>query len=192
MTRLGGIFLAAALGAAAFGARADFSAADALVSAPVEVRGPLSASKVADLVEYAREGMFAHTEKNAVGAEARILSLDSVSAVMQTGPGRILSLNLLPLKNDTVIALIETLTSQQPDSRLTIYSRDWTPRPKLWSEPRPSEWGRVAPLPVLLVGYDYSPADGILTLTNNSEESAKMLQRMRYQWTPKGFKRIKE
>lgn len=184
--------LAAALGVAALGARADFSAADALVSAPVEVRGPLSASKVADLVEYAREGMFAHVEKNAAGAEARILSLDSVSAELQTGPGRVLKLNLLPLKGDTVIAVIETLTSQEPDSRMTVYSRDWAPLQKLWREPQPDEWGRVDPLPVLLVSYEFSPSDGVLTLTNNSEERAQMLPQMRYQWTPKGFKRLKK
>lgn len=192
MFRLKWILTAAALGVAAFGARADFTAADAVVSAPEQVRGPLSAHKLADLVEYARAGMIQHTEKNAAGSEARIWALDSLRAEVQTGPGRVVTLQLLPVRNDTVIAVIETLTSQQADSRMTIYSRHWQPQPKLWKEPKPSEWGRVDPLPILLVEYTYAPENGILTLTNNSEDKEKMLGRMQYKWTPKGFKRIKE
>ncbi len=186
-------FLAAALlSLAALCARADFTVADALISAPDYVRGALSAAKLADLVEYARAGMFNHTEKNAAGDDARISALDSLHAEVRTGSGRMLDFHLLPIKNDTVVAVIETLTSQKPDSRMTIYSRTWIPQPKLWREPKPSEWGRVDPLPILLVEYTYSPQDGILTLTNRSEEKDKMLPAMRYKWTPKGFRRIKE
>ncbi|MCM1309433.1 MAG: DUF3256 family protein [Bacteroides sp.] len=176
----------------AIAACAEFTATDALTSAPEEVRGPLSASKLADLVEYARAGMLSHTEKNAVGTEARFWHLDGVRAELQTGPGRTLTLQLLPVKNDTVIAVIETLTSQQPDSRMTIYSRNWVPQPKLWKEPKPSEWGKVDPLPILLVEYTYSADSGTLTLTNHSEEKDRMLPSMHYRWTAKGFKRIKE
>lgn len=183
------ILAAAFLSVAALGARADFTAADALISAPAEVRGPLSAAKLADLVEYARAGMFTHTEKNAAADDARIWALDSVHAEVQTGPGRMLAFHLLPLKNDTVVAVIETLTSQKPDSRMTVYSRAWVPQPKLWTEPKPSRWGRVEPLPVMLVEYNYSPEDGILTLTNHSELKDRMLPSMRYKWTPKGFKK---
>lgn len=192
MFRLKGILIAAVLGVAACGARADFTAADAVVSAPAQVRGPLSAQKLADLVEYARAGMMQHAEKNAAGSEARILALDSMRAEVQTGPGRMVTLQLLPVRNDTVVAVIETLTSQEADSRMTIYSRDWRLQSKLWKEPKPSEWGRVEPLPILLVEYAYAPEEGILTLTNNSEDKAKMLGQMRYRWTPKGFRRIKE
>ena len=192
MFRLKALLAAAALGVAAFAAHADFIVADAVVSAPEQVRGPLSKQKLADLVEYARAGMSRHTERNAAGSEARILAIDSVSARVQTGPGREVTLQLLPVKNDTVIAVIETLTSQVADSRMTIYARNWTPLPKLWKEPKPSEWGRVDPLPILLVEYAYAPESGILTLTNNSEDKEKMLGRMRYKWTPKGFKKIKE
>lgn len=177
---------------ASLGARAYFSVADAVVSAPASVRGSLSAEKLADLVEYARAGMLTHTEKNAAGSEARIWVLDSLRAELQTSPGRMLTLQLLPVKNDTVIAVIETLTSQEPDSRMTVYSRDWTPQPKLWKEPKPSEWGKVDPLPILLVEYTYSPEEGVLTLTNRSEDKDKMLAGMCYKWTPKGFKRLKE
>lgn len=176
----------------AVGARADFTAADALVCMPAELRGTLGAQRLADLVEYARAGMLTHTEKTAADSEARICVFEPERIVLQTDSGRTLTLQLLPAKTDTVVAVIETLTSLAADSRMTVYSRTWTPQPKLWQEPAPSRWGKVEPLPVLMVEYDYSPETGVLTLTNNSEERDKMVARLRYRWTPAGFKLIKE
>lgn len=191
MQRFFKLWLAATLSVAAFAAKADFTAADALISAPQAIRGSLSASTLADLVEYARAGMTSHTEKNALGEDARIWKLDSVHAELQTGVGRLVSINLLPLKTDTVVAVIETLHSQQPDSKLSIYSRNWSPISRLWVEPKPSEWTRVDPLPILLIEYVFSPENGILTLINHSEEKENMVSEMHFKWTDKGFTKIK-
>jgi len=192
MPRLRRFLLLTVLAAVGFGAYAKFTAADALRSAPSALLGPLSKAGVADLVEYAHAGMLSHSERNAVGAEACILALDSVHAELQTGPGRVLAFELLPLKGDTVIAVIETLTSQVADSRMTVYSRSWQPRPKLWKEPGASVWGRLDEVPILMAEYSYSPATQTLTLTNTSEAKERLTPQLRYKWTTKGFRRIKE
>lgn len=172
--------------------RAEFTAADALKSAPELMITPLSKAKVADLVEYARAGMMTHAEKNAAGGEARILALDSVHAELQTGPGRVLTFELLPLKGDTVIAVIETLTSQMADSRMTVYSRSWQPQPRLWREPEASAWGILDQVPIVMATYSYSPALRTLTLTNTSELREQMKPSLTYNWTPKGFRPAKK
>lgn len=186
------LLLAALVMAAGIRSYADFTAAEALKSAPSLLLGPLSHSKVADLVEYANAGMISHTEKNAVGAEARIVELDSMHARLQTGPGRELTFDLLPLKGDTVIAVIETLTSQVADSRMTIYSRTWQPRPKLWAEPQASDWGKLDEVPTVMARYSYSPHTRTLTLTNTSELKQRMTPELRYQWTQRGFRKLKD
>lgn len=173
-------------------AGAELTAADVLKSAPSLIVNPLSTTKVADLIEYARAGMLSHAEKNAAGAEARILALDSIHAELQTGPGRVLAFELLPVKNDTVIAVIETITSQMADSRMTIYSRDWTPLPRLWKEPAASAWGKLDEVPVVMARYSYSPSTRTLTLTNTSEERDRMKPALTYTWTAKGFRPAKK
>lgn len=186
------ILLLAAILSVGFGAYARLTAASALKTMPGEQLGALSAAKVADLVEYANAGMLTHTERNAAGAEARILALDSLHAELQTGPGRMLTLDLLPQKGDTVIAVIETLTSQVADSRLTVYSRTWKPQPRLWQEPKASAWGKLDEVPIVMAEYSYDPATQVLTLVNTSELKEKMKPALRYRWTAKGFRLIKD
>lgn len=186
------ILVLAAIAAVGFNAYARLTAASALKTMPSELLGPLSAAKVADLIEYANAGMMTHTERNAAGAEARVLALDSLHAELQTGPGRVLTLELLPHRGDTVIALIETLTSQVADSRLTVWSRSWEALPKLWREPAASAWGKLDEVPIVMAEYVYDSSAQMLKLVNTSELKEKMKPELRYRWTAKGFRLIKD
>ncbi len=169
-------------------------AAGALRSAPSSLLVPLSQRTVRDLLDYASAGMMTHSELNALGSEARILALDSAAVEIQTSPGRTLSIHLLPLKADTAFCVIETIRGDFTDSRLTVYSSDWTPQPKLWEEPPASAWGKVDgdEAPIVMAEYTFDPTTGILSLVNTSELREKMLPVLRYRWTPKGFKPVKK
>lgn len=169
-------------------------AAGALRSAPSTLLAPVSQRTVRDLLDYASAGMMTHTESNAVGSEARILALDSAAVEIQTSPGRVLTIHLLPLKNDTAYCVIETIAGDFTDSRLTVYSSDWTPLPKLWSEPAASAWGKVpgGEAPIIMAEYTFDPSTGILSLVNTSELREKMTPVLRYRWTAKGFKPVKK
>lgn len=151
-----------------------------------------------DLLDYASAGMLSHTVINGMGTEACILAIDSTRAELQTGPGRVLTVQMMPMKNDSVICVIETLKGDFTDSQLKIYDRNWNLMPKLsklWSEPAPAAWGKVndgEEAPIVMVEYTLDPKSGILTLTNTSEERSKMRPVLRYQWGSKGFRPIKD
>ncbi len=166
--------------------------AKALRTAPAQVVMPVGQRAVRDLLDYASAGMLSRPVINAMGGEASILAIDSTRLELQTGPGRVLTVQMMPLKKDSVICVIETIKSDFADSQLKVYDRNWQPLPKLWSEPAPSAWGKVdaQEAPIVMAEYSLDPASGILTLTNTSEERAKMRPALRYQWSAKGFKPI--
>ncbi len=156
---------------------------------------PVGERAVRDLLDYASAGMLSRTVINGMGTEASILAIDSTRVELQTGPGRVLTVQMMPLKKDSVICVIETLKSDFTDSQLRIYDHNWLLMPKLsklWTEPAPSAWGKVDSQepPIVMAEYSLDPKSGILTLTNTSEERAKMRPELRYQWGPKGFRPI--
>ncbi len=173
---------------------ANPTAAGALRSAPSALLTPLEQRTVRDLIDYAQAGMMNHSERNLLGTEARILALDSARVEVQTSPGRVLTIHLLPLKKKTVYCVIETLSGDFTDSRLALFDTDWKPLPKLWNEPQASAWGVVESQlpPIVMAEYLFDPTSGILTLTNTGEEREKMLPFMRFLWTDKGFKPLKK
>lgn len=175
---------------AAAGVGAEQPAAKALLSAPSELLMPVPRTTVRDLLDYASAGMLTHVEPNAAGSAARIVAMDSMRVELQTGSGRTVALQLMPLKKDTAIVVIETLVGDFADSRLEVYDSQWKALAKFWAEPAPSAWGKVdgQEAPIVMAEYSLEPKTGILTLTNTSEDRKKMRPQLQYQWTPKGFK----
>lgn len=168
--------------------------AGVLRSAPAQLLMPVGGRALRDLLDYASAGMLSRSVLNIAGREASILAIDSTRVELQTGPGRVLTVQMMPLKKDSVICVIETLKSDFADSQLKVYDRNWQPLPKLWAEPAPSAWGKVDAQepPIVMAEYSLDPASGILTLINTSEEREKMRPTLRYQWSTKGFKPIKD
>lgn len=202
------LLLAALLIAAVPAAQARLTAGRALLSAPVQVTAPLLPDTSGELMEYADAGRINHKLRSAFGAQSSIVAIDSMQVTVQTDSAQTLSLTLLPMKGDTIIAVIQTLTVEQAnrpathvnDSRLTIYSRQWQPLPKLWSEPGIKQWlndeGRrnrqkaEDSNPFIMAEYSLDPKTGILTLFNRSEKQQYLETFLRYKWTGKGFKLI--
>lgn len=180
---------------AAVSAQARFTAERALLTAPVQVTAPMLPAVARDLADYAREGRLDHSQRAAFGAQSRIVAIDSVQVVLQPDSAQTLSFTLLPMKGDTIIAAIKTLGN---DSRLTLYSRQWQPLPKLWHEPGIKEWLNEAGVRnrqkaedsnlFLMSEYALDPVTGILTLYNRSENQQYLKPFLRYQWNGKAFK----
>lgn len=189
---------------------ARLTAADALRAAPFEITAPVSGETLGELLKFAAAGITSHEEPNMMNGDCGITLLESDRAAITTGAGRSLELYLLPAaKNDTVIAMIETLeTSAGPDSRVTVYDRSWRPMPKLWREPDSDRWltpeGQKhradfeSAVPFMLVACRFDPDNATLTLTNRTDAMLSAEQRrasrgfmraeLRFHWTPKGFK----
>lgn len=187
---------------AAVSVRAEISAKNVLRNMPDSIILPLTQSTLSDLIEYYEAAQKEKTLINELRGNAQILELDSIHAIIKTGNARTLTLNILPAKSDTVFAITETLETPIKDSQLTIYNTDWQVQDKMWKEPKAKDWlndfGKKnrkefeQEVPYILAEYTFDSANGILTLTNRSEENKYMLANLRYQWTPKGFKLIKK
>lgn len=179
-------------------ALARFTAEHALLTAPAQVISPILPETARDLVDYARDGRVNRELVSAFGAKSSILSLDSVQAVLQPDSAQTLTLTLLPMKGDTLIALIQTLETPAKDSRMVIYNRQWRPQPKLWSEPGIKQWlndegsknrqKAEDSTPFIMAEYALDPATGILTIYNRTENQQYLKHFLRYQWTGKAFK----
>lgn len=91
-------------------------------------------------------------------------------------------LSVIPASSDTLIALIITVSTPAPDSKMTVYTSDWKRNvtAEVFRKPLFRDWlndaGRKnndeveALVPFLLIGYSYDPATMTLTLTNNTRQ----------------------
>ena len=195
-------FLAtAAMLIVAVAAHSEITIKDVLRSVPDSIVIPLTRSVLSDLIEYFEVSQNEKTLANELRGEAQILEMDSIHAKIKTGNARTLTFNILTTKSDTVFAVIETLETPINDSQLTIYDNRWEPQTKLWKEPKSKDWlndyGKKNradfehEVPYILAEYTIDPITSILTLTNRSKENKFMLSELRYKWTKKGFKIIK-
>lgn len=161
---------------------AQLTAEKALLSMPGRLLAPVSAA------ELTRE------------MSSRLNRLSDTGIELKADSGYTLQLHLLPARKDTVIAVIETIDTPIPDSRLTLYSRSWSPLPALWTEPQASDWltpaGRkdraaaVESAPFILAEYLFDATAGILTLKNRTENQSYLIPELKYRWTPRGFRKI--
>jgi hypothetical protein len=174
------IALAAALVLGASACFARLTARQAFTEAPQSVFPLLNLDARLDMIDYFESGM-ANTSKNAMEGQSRITAMtpDKVSISMSEASDY--ELCLLPTADgDTAIAVIATVATPAPDSRMSVYSKDWSKNltSGAFSNPVLSDWlseegkERAAEVeglvPFLLISYSYDPASGVLTLTNNT------------------------
>ncbi len=199
----------AALVLAAFPASAQLTAAQVFADAPQEVFPLLDHNKRLDMIDYFNSGM-ATPSQNAFGGESRVTALTPSQLRAQMTDASTYEISLLPTaKGDTIVALIVTVATPAPDSRLTLYSEDFSSNLTVgaFSKPTLDEWltasGRSnrgdveAFVPFLLVSYSYNPEDKVLTLTNNTSQfvsadvyqmvSPYILGSLSYKWNGSKF-----
>lgn len=167
-----------------------------------------------DMLDYYRSGID-RPSSTVIGGSARIIDEEPLSLKLRIGESTDYQIAVLPAKNDTVVAVIETLSSSIPDSRIEFYNIGWQPvnnPDRLFKAPSLSEW--LTPegkkdkeyveltVPFLFTSYSYDPADGILTLTDNTpeyfygderEKVSRMLRRsLKFRWNGSKFVTVKQ
>lgn len=196
------------LAAGSMPAAAQLTAAGAFADAPASVFPLVERSARLDMIDYFNHGMDTPTP-NVYSGQARITSLTPERLTMEMTEASSYEIDLLPAASDTLIAVISTVASPQPDSRIAVYSRDWKNNltTTTFSRPTLESWltdagkksrGEVEALvPFLLISYAYDPANRTLTLTNNTKAflSADVYEivapylkpALTYSWTGKRF-----
>lgn len=124
--KLRNLFIAAvALVAAAMPVSAQMTAADALKTIPDKLMPLLDKNTRLDMIDYYNSGS-STPSKNAMAGKSRILSLTPDHAVIELTSASSCEIAILPAGNDTLIALVNTVATPAPDSKLKIYTSDWS------------------------------------------------------------------
>lgn len=147
-------------------------------SAPSSVFPLLDKDTRLDMLDYYSNGM-STPSKNELGGNSRIDSLtDDFMHIDMTAASDVQLARLSGGKSDLVL-VISTIETPAPDSRLAVYSADWTKNltDKAFNPPAMKDWltseGRkhsgevLSAVPFMIVGYSYDPSSKTLTLTNN-------------------------
>ena len=77
-----------------------------------------------DLVDYYNSGQKVAMANNLAG-ESRFIELDSTFLKLQTSGSKVLEMSMMTAGKDTVIAVIETVMTPVPDSRITFWNTQW-------------------------------------------------------------------
>lgn len=178
-----------ALAALAPAAVAQLTASAAFTSAPASVLPLLSRNARLDMIDYYNSGSTTPT-KNVMQGLSRLTALSPMSLSATLTVSSECQIALLPMRGDTAILVIETVLTPIPDSRLTIYDRQWQPLARQpFVHPSTADWltkeGKKAAepadmLPFVLASAAYSPEEQTLTLT----------QQMAGYFTPDDYARL--
>lgn len=172
---------------------ARFSAKEALLSAPDAAIGYIDNTNRLDMIDYLEAGQKDHTVSNGRGGRSSLAELSDSTFLIKNGEVQTISARLLAGKSDTLIAVIETLATPVPDSKLTIYNKVWQPVKKAWTEPAAKDWGKTDAKFLLT---EYRLSGDTLTLTDRTAEwmePGTPVKRLQYVWNPKSkkFSRLK-
>jgi hypothetical protein len=192
-------------------AHADYTATDAFVRMPRALMPLLPHSQRLDMVDYFNSGFADHREANSLGGSAGVTAISATQLTVQLTAVSRMELTLLPCKNDTIIAVVETIDTPTPDSSVRFFNARWQPM-ELLSEPAVADWltadGRkraaevAQTVPFMLASAEFS-ADGTrLTFTNNvaqwvGKESYNAVadclrQTLTYTWNGRKFQLSKQ
>ncbi len=119
---------------------------------------------------------------------------------------------LLPMRGDTAIVCIETVMTPTPDSRVSVYDRDWKPLSgssfampavSAWLTPEGKKQADVveSQVPFMLASAQYSPETDTLVLTNRLSDFLSddvyglvkpyLLPSITYKWNSSRFVPVK-
>lgn len=190
----------------------QLTATDVFKSAPARIFPLLENNTRLDMLDYFNSNMPNNTQ-NRLNGKSNITALSDDAITIKLSEASSCQLALLPAGNSQVIAVITTVATPAPDSKLTVYSGDWTQnltapafrkpalRDWLTDEGRKHQSDVEMTVPFLLIEYSLDPSSGLLTLTNNthrflSEEVYEMvepylLKSIQYRWNGKRFDPVK-
>lgn len=162
------------------GLHAQITATDAFTSAPRKVLPLLDTNARLDMVDYFNSNMSTGTG-NAYGGKSRITAISPEKVSVAMTDASTWDFIILPGKTP-MIAVITTVATPAPDSRMTVYSSDWNrdltaqvfkkPTLDMWLTPEGKKNRAEVDMnvPFMLVSYSYDPASQTLTLNNNVKQ----------------------
>ncbi|MCM1067545.1 MAG: DUF3256 family protein [Muribaculaceae bacterium] len=175
--RLSTLKAMAALAVAAFSAfTADArTAAELFVDAPPQVLPLLERNSRLDMLDYFRSHLPTPTD-NTLGGSSRVLRESDACIELQLSRDASMSIALVPLKADTLVAVIETVLTPVADSGVRFYRTDWTPVQRQPAMPSAADFmpkGEKLPkgteMPAALyIRADYDPVSGRFTFVNTT------------------------
>lgn len=120
------------------------AAADAFVNAPSSVFPLLDSLTRLDMIDYILAGRDTKSQ-NQTGSQSSITAIGSDSLIIQMSDQVTHSIYLLPgKKNDTVIAVVRTVSIPAADSKIELYDMSWKPvKPGYFKQPGIDDWIKV-------------------------------------------------
>ncbi len=186
--------------------------ADVFKSAPKSVLPLLDANTRLDMIDYFNSGMSSRTS-NMLQGKSDITSMSSESMTIKMTAASSCQMALLTMDGEKVIMVINTVATPALDSKMTMYTSDWTKdiTSKVFAAPSMTEWltsaGRKnkseveSLVPFMIVGYEFDSGTGVLTLTNNASNflaediynkvKPYLLSQKQYKWSGKKFEPVK-
>lgn len=194
------------------GAFAQQHVVKAFTSAPATVFPLIDNAARLDMLDYFNNQKNVGSA-NALSGRSRITELVPGSMRIGMTAASTYQIAALPTDTDTLTAVISTVLTPAPDSKMAVYTADWTTAltDRVFSRPVLKDWltpqGRKNNdeveilVPFLLISYDFDPSTMTLTLTNNtasflSEEvyeivSPYLLKQLRFVWNGKKFAAVR-
>ncbi len=160
------------------------TAAQVFTEAPMSVLPLLRQNTRLDMLDYYNHSM-ANLSPNNLGGEARITECSDSRIELAVSRDATVELALVPVKGDTIVALIETVLTPVADSSIKLYSSDWQPLP---SPAMPgaeafSTAGKGEAKPdIVFMKASYDPATGEFVFRNTT--AAYYAEQDRPAWLP--------
>ncbi len=160
---------------------ARLTASGAFADAPVSVFPLLDRNTRLDMIDYFKSGS-ATASQNAMQGKSKVTTLSPDDIHIAMTDASVYQISIIPAGNDSIIAVIQTVSTPAHDSHVSFYSRSWekldgdalfkAPTMETWLSDagRDNEGEVAAMVPFMLAGYVYDPATATLTLTNNTKE----------------------
>lgn len=178
---LRGAAVTALLFVTVFSACAQLTASGAFASAPNSIFPLLDRNTRLDMIDFFNSGS-SSPSRNALYGSSRILSLSPEKMEIEMTSASKAEIMILNAGNDSVIALVSTVMTPTPDSKVNFYLSDWATdiTGKMFAAPQLDDWlteaGRKnrdmveAMVPFVLASYSFDPQTGNLVLTSHVEE----------------------
>ncbi|MBD5234631.1 MAG: DUF3256 family protein [Bacteroidales bacterium] len=147
------------------------TAAEVFVDAPYDVLPLLRSNTRLDLLDYFNHSM-PNTSPNRMGGEAKIIECSDSRLLASVSRDATVEIALVPVKNDTVTLVIETVLTPLADSSISFYDSKWK---KIGvsgipgaSAPSGKKGEKVSTSDIVFMAASYDPTENVLVFRNTT------------------------
>lgn len=168
------LFLAAAIAVSAFSGANALTAEEAFKTAPSTVFPLIEPGTRLDMIDYFNAGVD-RAARNTLYGDSRITAMTPATITVQVSKASRTEIVTMPVSdNDTAIVVISTVDTPAPDSKVSIYDRDWQllttviPPLEQWVINKKDRNDVEELLPYMIVSCGYSPDTDTFVFTNHT------------------------